>query len=272
MSNSPLKTLAEREASLLAGEQDLERRTAAADLRDEVLEGREERMSARVTQSVLSEARLRATNERLVVATVNAQARVEDAEEATAQMSHLAEHDFLTGLPNRALLADRLAQSISLAGRHHRRAALLFLDLDYFKHINDSLGHAVGDQVLQSVAQRLLSCVRGSDTVCRHGGDEFLVLLGEISSPWAVAQTAQKLLQAVAAPHLLAAHQLQLTLSIGFSIYPDDGADVASLVKNADTAMYEAKRQGRNGYQRYSEQLDRSSTARPCAGSSPAGH
>ena len=119
------------------------------------------------------------------------------------KMAHMAQHDFLTGLPNRALLTERLSQAIGLAHRHRKQVALLFLDLDYFKHINDSLGHAIGDQLLQSVANRLAACVRGTDTVCRQGGDEFVILLAEIEHPQDAAHVAEKLRAALALPHLI---------------------------------------------------------------------
>ncbi len=165
------------------------------------------------------------------------------------KMSHLAQHDFLTGLPNRMLLTERLSQAIGLAHRHHKQVALLFLDLDYFKHINDSLGHAIGDQLLQSVAHRLTACVRSTDTVCRQGGDEFVILLAEIEEPEAAAVVAEKLLAALGVPQHIGGHELHVTLSIGISIYPDDGSDVDTVIQNADTAMYHAKANGRNNYQ-----------------------
>lgn len=165
------------------------------------------------------------------------------------KMAYLAEHDFLTGLPNRALLTERLSQAIGLAHRHRKQVALLFLDLDDFKHINDSLGHAVGDQLLKSVAGRLAACVRGTDTVCRQGGDEFVILLAEIERPQDAAQIAEKLRAALAVPHLIGGHELHVALSIGISVYPDDGISVDTVMQNADTAMYHAKAIGRNNYQ-----------------------
>jgi len=165
------------------------------------------------------------------------------------KMTHLAQHDFLTGLPNRVLLTERLTQAIRLANRHRRQVALLFLDLDHFKHINDSLGHAVGDCLLESVAKRLVSCVRATDTVCRQGGDEFVILLAEIEKPHDAAQIAEKLLAAAALPHLIGGNELHVTLSIGVSVYPDDSVSSDSVLQNADTAMYHAKSCGRNNYQ-----------------------
>jgi diguanylate cyclase (GGDEF)-like protein/PAS domain S-box-containing protein len=164
------------------------------------------------------------------------------------KMSHLARHDFLTGLPNRVLLTERLEQAIGLGHRHRKQVALLFLDLDYFKHINDSLGHALGDQLLQSVAERLSTCVRTTDTVCRQGGDEFVILLAEIERPQDAAHVAEKLLSAFVVPHPIGGHELHVTLSIGISVYPDDGVNVDTVMQNADTAMYHAKAGGRNNY------------------------
>jgi diguanylate cyclase (GGDEF)-like protein/PAS domain S-box-containing protein len=166
-----------------------------------------------------------------------------------AQMAHLAEHDFLTGLPNRMLLNDRVNQSIALAPRHLKRVAVLFLDLDGFKYINDSLGHPIGDQLLQSVSQRLMGCVRDSDTVSRQGGDEFVVLLSEVKQPEDPAITARRILHAVAQPHAISGHELHITASIGVSLYPDDGMDAETLIKNADVAMYHAKENGRENFQ-----------------------
>ncbi|MFZ2269251.1 MAG: EAL domain-containing protein [Azonexus sp.] len=172
------------------------------------------------------------------------------ASRAMAQkMSHLAQHDFLTGLPNRVLLTERLTRAIGQAQRHHKQLALLFLDLDYFKNINDSLGHVIGDQLLQSVAQRLVAGVRTTDTVCRQGGDEFVILLAEIERPQDAAQVAEKLLGSLVLPHKVEGHELHVTISIGISIYPNDGNNAETAIQNADTAMYYAKSNGRNNYQ-----------------------
>jgi diguanylate cyclase (GGDEF)-like protein/PAS domain S-box-containing protein len=165
------------------------------------------------------------------------------------QITHSAEHDFLTGLPNRLLLSDRIGQAITLAPRHHNQIAVLFLDLDGFKHINDSLGHSFGDKLLQSVASGLLGCVRESDTVSRQGGDEFVVLLSDAAQWEDAAATAKRIGTAVAEAHVIDGHELHITTSIGVSIYPDDGFDAETLIKNADTAMYHAKESGRDCYQ-----------------------
>jgi diguanylate cyclase (GGDEF)-like protein/PAS domain S-box-containing protein len=174
---------------------------------------------------------------------------VSAARAMTQQIAHSAEHDFLTGLPNRVLLNDRVNQAIALASRHMRKVAVLFLDLDGFKHINDSLGHAVGDKLLQSIGNRLVNCVRGADTVSRQGGDEFVVLLSEAERSEDAAITARRMLHSVAEAHSVDGHDLHVTASIGLSIYPDDGLDAETLIKNADTAMYQAKENGRQSYQ-----------------------
>lgn len=168
-------------------------------------------------------------------------------EQYSRALESMALHDALTGLPNRRLLMDRLSLAIAHARRNTSAMAVMFLDLDGFKQINDTLGHAVGDLLLQSVAQRLSSCVRGSDTVSRQGGDEFVVLLGDLATSQDAAQSAQKLVQVLSEPHLLDGHRVNLTVSLGLTTFPDDGDDAATLVRNADAAMYDTKRQGRNG-------------------------
>jgi diguanylate cyclase (GGDEF)-like protein/PAS domain S-box-containing protein len=185
------------------------------------------------------------------------------AARALAQkMTHLAQHDSLTDLPNRLLLNDRLAQAMALAQRHKEKLAVLYLDVDRFKHINDSLGHAIGDRLLQSVAERLRRCVRTSDTVSRQGGDEFVVLSGEILHPQDAAICAEKILQAVSEPHTIDRHDVYVTASIGIVVYPEDGADADTLLKHADFAMYQAKDSGRNNYQFYEPDLNVSASER----------
>jgi diguanylate cyclase (GGDEF)-like protein len=165
------------------------------------------------------------------------------------KISHSAQHDILTGLPNRTLLQDRTARAIALASHRGTKVAVLSLDLDGFKHINDSLGHSVDDKLLQSMGERLASCVRASDTVSRQGGDEFVVLLSEVEELDDAAGTAARMLQAVAEIHSIDQHDLQITTSIGVSLFPDDGPDAETLIKNADIAMYQAKENGRQNYQ-----------------------
>ena len=181
---------------------------------------------------------------------------VSEARAMKLKMTHLAQHDFLTDLPNRLLLNDRITQAISLAHRHGNHLSVLFLDLDGFKHINDSLGHEIGDKVLQLVAQRLVAGVRTSDTVSRHGGDEFVILLSEIAEAGDAAISAQKILAALARPHAISELKVHLSASIGISIYPQDGHDAETLLKNADTAMYRAKGTGSNKYHFFSQNMN----------------
>jgi diguanylate cyclase (GGDEF)-like protein/PAS domain S-box-containing protein len=180
---------------------------------------------------------------------------VSAARATTQKLAHLAQHDFLTDLPNRMLLSDRVDNAIALARRHGKQRAVLFLDLDGFKHINDSLGHPIGDKLLQSVAQRLVASVRGSDTVSRQGGDEFVVLLSEIERAEDAALSAEKMLLALAAPHNIDGSEFHIAASIGISIYPDDGRDAETLIRCADTAMYHAKNKGRNNYQFFTKDM-----------------
>jgi len=176
---------------------------------------------------------------------------VSEARAAELKLSHLAHHDILTGLPNRTLLNDRLNQAIALAqrhGNHGNQVGVLFLDLDRFKPINDSLGHAIGDKLLQEVSRRLVATVRRSDTVSRHGGDEFVVLLSEVRHFTNAARHAEKIHAALSAPYAIAHHDLRITVSIGISMSPNDGEDAETLIKCADAAMYCAKEAGRNAY------------------------
>ena len=172
------------------------------------------------------------------------------------RMFHLAQHDSLTDLPNRVLLNDRLNHAISLAQRRRKKMAVLFLDVDRFKHVNDTLGHEIGDRLLQSVARRLLHCVRRSDTVSRQGGDEFVILLSEVGQAQDAAISAEKMLQALSVPHRIDQHELRVTGSIGIVVYPDDGTEAEVLLKHADFAMYHAKDQGRNNYQFFEPNLN----------------
>jgi diguanylate cyclase (GGDEF)-like protein/PAS domain S-box-containing protein len=186
---------------------------------------------------------------------------VSTARALTLKLAYIAQHDPLTGLPNRALLSDRLDQAISQARRHDTALAMLYLDLDRFKHINDSLGHLVGDQLLQTVALRLTECVRATDTVCRLGGDEFVILLSEVAHTQDAAGIADKILQSLRQPQLLGDQELQVTASIGIVVHPGDGTAAEALLQNADSAMYEAKNRGRNNYQFYRSELNSSASA-----------
>lgn len=182
---------------------------------------------------------------------------VGNALETSRQMSHLAQHDVLTGLPNRPLLNDRLTAAIALAHRRHKPLAVLFLDVDGFKDINDLLGHAAGDRVLQSIAARLVDALRQSDTVSRHGGDEFVIVLSEIAQADDAALVATKLLQVVARPHGVGTQEIHISASVGVSLYPNHGQDAQTLIANADAAMYAAKRAGRSNYQLFDIGTDR---------------
>jgi diguanylate cyclase (GGDEF)-like protein/PAS domain S-box-containing protein len=171
-------------------------------------------------------------------------------------LEHQATHDALTGLPNRNLLTDRLAQAIANAQRHRWILAVIFLDLNNFKLVNDTLGHRAGDQLLRTVAMRLRGCVREGDTIARLGGDEFVLLLNEQPGKESVTQAVQRIVQAIAAPLTLEAHEISSTCSVGISLFPDDGADGETLLKHADTAMYRAKAAGHAAFQFFSADMN----------------
>ena len=178
------------------------------------------------------------------------------AQAMTQKMTYLAQYDFLTDLPNRVLLNDRIAQAIKIAERRNSMIALLFLDLDGFKHINDSLGHESGDRFLQSVARRLTDAVRKSDTVSRRGGDEFLILLNDIKGPENAAAVAEKVIASLKLPHSIRGTEAYVTVSVGISICPTDGHDPEKLIKSADTAMYYAKANGGDNYQFFGKEMN----------------
>lgn len=181
---------------------------------------------------------------------------------AEAKILHLANHDALTGLPNRSLIQDRIEQTIARAQRSGAKFSVMFLDLDKFKIINDSLGHNVGDQLLQIVAGRILACLREEDTVGRQGGDEFIVLLSSMDSPQDAMVVAQKILGALIIPYSIGIHELHISVSIGIAVYPADGRDVETLLKNSDTAMYHAKEAGRGRYQFFAPEMNAVATER----------
>jgi diguanylate cyclase (GGDEF)-like protein/PAS domain S-box-containing protein len=167
------------------------------------------------------------------------------------KLADMATHDSLTGLPNRTLLGDRLTMGLALSRRNGNKLAVLMLDLDKFKIVNDTMGHDVGDELLKAVAERLTSVTRKSDTVARIGGDEFVLALPQISSPSDAAKLAQRILDVFQKPYIFDSHQLKVTTSIGIAVYPEDGKEIEILLKNADNAMYLAKEQGRNIYRFY---------------------
>ena len=241
----------QREDAAFMRESAAQIREGEAHVREGVATSRENEVRAAETTRAASDDQLlmlQQANAHLVIASIEAHKLTEQIEAAKAQMDHLAYHDVLTDLPNRRLLQDRLNQAIEVARRQDGRLALMYLDLDRFKHINDSLGHTVGDHLLQSVAKRLLTCVRQSDTVSRQGGDEFVLLLPLIEQAEDAALSAQKMLSALSHPHHVDGIDLHVSVSIGISIYPDDGQDAQTLIKCADTAMYHAKECGRNNY------------------------
>ncbi len=187
---------------------------------------------------------------------------IEANHEVADRLAYLAYHDPLTNLPNRLAFESQLAQSLRSCERDGKQLALMLIDLDNFKNINDTLGHHVGDLLLQSVAQRLRECVRGSDLVARIGGDEFVVVLPEIEAPLAAARVASKIQSNLADSYRIADHVLYATPSIGISLYPIDGSDPGTLLRNADTAMYHAKNAGRNNHQFYTARMNEASGER----------
>jgi diguanylate cyclase (GGDEF)-like protein/PAS domain S-box-containing protein len=188
--------------------------------------------------------------------------RTAELEEAKARAQHLAAHDALTGLPNRRLLEDRLTQALALSHRNRKASAVMFVDLDRFKTINDSLGHAVGDALLKEVAARLVRQLREGDTICRIGGDEFVIVLPEVKRSSDVAQVAQKVIEQLSQPVIVDERELCVTCSIGIAVYPDDGRDAETLIRNADAAMYHAKELGRANYQFFTEQMNQAASRR----------
>jgi len=216
-------------------------RAELAGLRRELARARDELRSLRSAQ-------LQEVDEELVQAAANADTAAQSAVTSYDELTRYSQHDELTGAPNRTLMLDRLHNAIALAQRHATRVGVLFVDLDGFKQINDTLGHAVGDQVLQMAARRLESSIRESDSVSRHGGDEFVVLLAEMTKASDAAAVAQKMLETLAAPALVGPHSLALSASLGISVYPEDGADPPTLIECADAARYRAKKAGHGSY------------------------
>lgn len=186
--------------------------------------------------------------------------------EAEQRIIKMATHDALTGLPNRLLLQDRIEQALVHDTRHQRQMAVLFIDLDHFKTINDSLGHDIGDLLLKAVAERLLTCVRSEDTVARQGGDEFIIVLNSIAESLDAAKVAQKILDSITQPYQIHKNKLHIAGSIGIAVFPDDGTSADTLLKNSDVAMYYAKENGRNNYQFFTDELNKSAHERHTLG------
>jgi diguanylate cyclase (GGDEF)-like protein len=202
------------------------------------------------------EQRVAERTEELARANKGLESEIVERRLADQRVTHMAHHDALTGLPNRTLLTDRVEQSIARASRSGNKVALLFLDLDRFKNVNDSLGHGVGDQLLQAVATRLTACLRAEDTAARLGGDEFIISLPELIDGAEPARVAARIVAELARPFDVSGHQLPAEVSIGISVYPEDGDDAQMLLRNADTAMYHAKESGRGNYQFFSAQMN----------------
>ena len=180
---------------------------------------------------------------------------VSQRKDMDARVRFLAHHDLLTGLPNRTLFQDRLQQALAAAKRMQSRVALLFIDLDRFKHVNDSFGHRIGDILLQTVAARLRKCVRETDTVCRHAGDEYLIVLSALRDPAEAAMVAKKVLAIFDEVFLLESHEVHMSASVGISVYPDDGQTMEDLIRNADAAMYHSKKGGHNRFEFFTPEL-----------------
>ena len=226
---------------------------------EDVTEWREAEEALQKAKDELEQRVLERTNE-LTVANEQLQKEIFERVQAEQRIWHVAHHDALTGLPNRALLHDRLEQALTQARRDKHRVGVVFIDLDRFKSINDSLGHAVGDELLKKVAIRLRKVVRAIDTVSRLGGDEFIIILRELGCAGDAVLVVEKILRALALPFTVHGHELCVTPSIGISIFPDDGLEPLQLMKNADTAMYAAKARGRNNYQFFTARMNEETT------------
>ena len=237
------------DATARAARSSLELLNAQADsVRAELTRLRRELAQVQQELSNLRRAQVLEVNAELVQAAVHADSVAQTAVSSLDELARSTQHDELTGAPTRTLMLDRLETAIAMAQRRSTRVGVIFVDLDGFKQINDTLGHAVGDQVLQLAARRLETSIRESDSVSRHGGDEFVVLLAEMAKASDAAAVAQKMLETLAAPALVGPHSLALSASLGISVYPEDGADPTTLIECADAAMYRAKKAGPGGY------------------------
>jgi diguanylate cyclase (GGDEF)-like protein len=219
---------------------------------EEDLKQANELLEAQVTQRT---SELKSANDKLRL-------DLEERKRVELSIRHMAHHDALTGLPNRTLFRDRLTHAMAQADRYHQKLAVLFLDLDRFKAINDTLGHNVGDQLLKIAAERLRSCVRDCDTVARLGGDEFTVIVDDIMEVQDAAVVAQKILDTLSQPFNLHGHEVFISVSVGITLYPTDDESADNLLRNADSAMYRAKEYGRNNYQFYVADMNVKARAR----------
>jgi diguanylate cyclase (GGDEF)-like protein len=264
--SSQAKSVRLREKALLIREEAVEERESDLHRREELLALEQGESFAHRVQEISDaqivkaaqeyrHSKLKQANESLVIASVQLQTMADELERSESAMAHLATHDFLTNLPNRMQLRDRIAQAIAFVKRHNEELAVLFLDLDRFKIVNDTLGHAVGDQLLQAVAQRLKSAIRSSDIISRHGGDEFIIVLSEINQEKALALNVEEIHEIITVPYSIAGHDLLIGATIGISIFPQDGEDSETLICNADDAMYYAKENGRNKYQFFGQEV-----------------
>jgi diguanylate cyclase len=260
------KSISTREASVMRRETAVDLHENRAGMREDAVFLREGSVSSREEEVFIDTASkiannrhiqmLQQANANLVKVSIEAQEMAEQVKITKDQLAYLAHHDVLTDLPNRALLLDRLNFAIELASRKGWQLALMFLDLDRFKHVNDSLGHTIGDQLLKLVSERLIGCARHSDTVSRQGGDEFVVLLPVIECPEDAAMCAQKLIASLSLPYQVNDHYLHIRVSIGISVYPKDGTDAETLIKNADTAMYCAKESKQIKYKFFKSEMN----------------
>jgi diguanylate cyclase (GGDEF)-like protein len=238
-------------------------RTDLANLRREFVKAQQDFNSLRTAQ-------LMEVNEQLVLAAVHADTAAQTAVSSLDELARFSQHDELTGAPNRTLMLDRIVSALAMAQRRGHRVGILFIDLDGFKQINDTLGHSVGDQVLQIAARRMQGAVRESDTVSRHSGDEFLVLLAEMAEPADAAPIAAKILASLGAPARIGPHTLRLSASIGITVYPEDGTEPSALIGRADEAMYRAKKRSKGEYEFYEKETSTTGSARLDAFDPPA--
>jgi len=192
-----------------------------------------------------------AANQQLVLSSIQTEQELEQVKSHVGELTRTSQRDALTDTPNRTLMLDRISRSISYARRHQRQLALIFLDLDHFKQINDNMGHQTGDDVLKLVTRRLSNVLRDSDTISRHGGDEFLILLSAIDSDEDVSTIATKILQALAMPVIFGDQPVQIRASLGIAFYPAHGTDAQMLIQAADAAMYQSKHRGGNCFSIY---------------------
>jgi diguanylate cyclase (GGDEF)-like protein len=230
-------------------------RIELAKLRNDVAEAQRDLDKVQSGFLAVCDNHVRDANERLVIAALESETKAEIAVNDYDELSRSSQRDALTGTPNRTLMLDRLNKAIANARRRNAHIALLFLDIDKFKYINDTKGHSVGDEVVQAVARRLELVVRDADSVSRHGGDEFLILLADISQPSDAEVIAEKILVAIAEPINIQGHELIISVSLGITIFPDDGENAEALIKRADEAMYVSKRERSGGVKFYEKDI-----------------